>query len=382
MKQQQQWITGAKVFDGDELRDGLGILVDNETIAAVLPANQTPKQAKSVVLSGGILAPGFIDVQVNGGGGIMVIDDPSIPGIQKVVAAHRKFGTTNMMPTIMSDTKERMSHAVKLISHAAESEPCVLGVHIEGPFFCASRKGAHKSKFIRKPDDTDLAWLSSSKRGKTIVTLSPDAVEPAYIRTLTESGIIVCCGHSNATYNKVVSALQAGMSGFTHLHNAMLQTSAREPGVVGAALESKDAWVSVIVDKNHVHKTTLLNSLKTKPSTKFILVTDAMATVGTDKKSFKLYGEEIHLRQNKLVNDEGLLAGSAISMMDAVKNTTQWLGLPLQESLRMASLYPAQFLGEPKLGKIKPSFQANLVHFDSHYNVNATWVNGKIEQHI
>ena len=137
------------------------------------------------------------------------------------------------------------------------------------------------------------------------MTLSPDAVEPAYIRTLTESGIIVCCGHSNATYNKVVSALQAGMSGFTHLHNAMLQTSAREPGVVGAALESKDAWVSVIVDKNHVHKTTLLNSLKTKPSTKFILVTDAMATVGTDKKSFKLYGEEIHLRQNKLVTTRG-----------------------------------------------------------------------------
>ena len=383
--QQRQWITGAQLFDGEKLSDGLGVCIEKEEIAAVLPIEQIPQAATRLTLDGGILAPGFIDVQVNGGGGTMVIDAASVSDLQNVVAAHRKFGTTSMMPTIMSDSKHKMARAVHLISQAAATERSVLGVHIEGPFFCASRKGAHKDDFIRKPDDSDLAWLTSGLHSgstiKTIVTLSPDVVELDYIRRLVDFGIIVCCGHSDATYSTTLLALQAGVSGFTHLHNAMRPMLAREPGVVGAALESKDAWVSVIVDKHHLHKTTLLNSMKVKPLQKIILVTDAMATVGSDTTSFTLYDEQIHLQQDKLVNNHGRLAGSAISMMDAVKNTTQWLGLPLAEALRMASLYPAEFLGEPRLGRIKPGFQANLVHFDSQYHVRATWVGGALEQY-
>jgi N-acetylglucosamine-6-phosphate deacetylase len=330
-------------------------------------------------LTGNWLLPGFIDTQVNGGGGVLFNDDPSVDSIVEIGRAHRHFGTTGFLPTLISDDLHVVSNAMIAVRTAIEiGVPGVLGIHIEGPFLNAERKGIHDVTKLRWLDADAVGLLTSLKSGKTLVTLAPERTTPQIIRELTNAGVIVSAGHTNATYAQIKEAIAHGVTGFTHLFNAMSQLTGREPGTVGAALDHPDSWCGIIVDGHHVAPVVLQMAMRAKRSDRFMLVTDAMPSVGAPNKSFKIQGRPISVADNMCVDEDGRLAGSDIDMATAVRNAPEMLEIEPAEAARMASLYPAQFLGlGHELGRIAPGYRADLVLVDEGINVIETWIGGK-----
>jgi len=376
-------IEAETIFDGEQLLKEHAVVVEDGNVAQVLPGNELPGSLEVTRLGSGILAPGFIDVQVNGGGGVMLNNAPSVESVDTMTAGHRPTGTTGMMPTLISDTRENQQAGIEAVRQAQlGGNKSVLGIHVEGPFFDLEKRGTHKASMIRPPQADDIDWLCSLGDIKVIATLAPEHAQPGFIRQLAEAGVLVCAGHTNASYEQIKSAIAEGLSGFTHLFNAMSPLAAREPGTVGAAMDSDSAWVGIIADGHHVHPASIQIAHRMKPSGRMLLVTDAMSTVGSEDSFFEIYGERIEERDGRLINSEGALAGSAIGMIDAVRIATGVVGLPLEESLRMASLYPASFLGlDHQLGRIASGYRADLVHFDSEFKVHNTWVAGARQSH-
>jgi N-acetylglucosamine-6-phosphate deacetylase len=335
-----------------------------------------------VDLSGKLLMPGFIDVQVNGGGGVLFNDDPGVESIRAIGQAHRRFGTTGFLPTLISDDLHVVARAVAAVQTAIEAGvPGVLGIHIEGPFLNVQRKGVHDAAKLRGLDETALKLLTSLRGGKTLITLAPEMTTPQIIRKLADAGVIVSAGHSNATYAEVKQALDSGLTGFTHLFNAMSQLTGREPGVVGAALDDPASWCGIILDGLHVDPVVLRIALRSKPRDRFMLVTDAMPSVGIDGDSFMLQGRRISVVDGKCLDEAGTLAGSHLNMAEAVGNAVQMLNIDLPLAARMASLHPAAFLGlDHELGRIEPGYRASLVAADEHMHVQETWIDGRSSQ--
>ena len=383
----KQALVGARIFTGDTFLENYAVVIADEKIEALVPAAELDANIPQILLDGGILAPGFIDLQVNGGGGAFFTNDTSVSAIKTMLDGHRPTGTTSMLPTLISDTREVHQAGVKAVADAvAAGMKGVLGVHVEGPFFDMARRGAHNERYIRTMEQADIDWLVASVKSqhefKVMLTLAPEHAAPGQIAQLASAGVVVCAGHTDAHYESVVSALKEGLSGFTHLYNAMRPTTGREPGVVGAALEDGNSWCGIIIDTYHVHAASARVAYAAKPKGKIYLVTDAMSTVGSPEKSFQIYGETIYEKEGCLVNAEGRLAGSAIGMIDAVRLNTQWVGMELSESLRMASLYPAEFMQvDNSLGRIQQDYRADLVHFTDDYRVTHTWVAGDFLRH-
>ncbi|MGH6951017.1 MAG: N-acetylglucosamine-6-phosphate deacetylase, partial [Vitreimonas sp.] len=291
--------------------------------------------------------------------------------------AQRRFGTTGFMPTLISDEFDVIARAIEATRQAIEQGvPGVLGVHIEGPFLSAERKGAHDACKFRKLDEPGFTLLTSLKAGRTLITLAPEETTPTMIRRLVKAGAIVSAGHTNGTYAEVRAALDAGMSGFTHIFNAMSPLTTRAPGAVGAALENRDSWCGMIVDGRHVDPVVLRIALRCKAREKFMLVTDAMPTVGAARKQFVLQGRTIKVRNGVCVAPDGTLAGSDLDMAQAVRNAMSMLELNFEDAATMASLHPARFLGRDDLGAIAPGRRASLVLLDDAFNVQATWIDG------
>lgn len=328
-------------------------------------------------LKGGLLLPGFIDVQVNGGGGVLFNDDPSLEGVAAIAKAHRAYGTTGLLPTLISDDLEKVGLAIRAVDDAIEAEvPGVIGVHIEGPFLNEAKKGIHDAGKLRPLTKDALAILTGAKHARVVLTLAPECVDTDDIRYLASRGVRICAGHTNATYDETKTALENGVTGFTHLFNAMSPMLSRAPGVVPAALES-DAWCGVIVDGLHVHPAMLRLALNAKTDRRFMLVTDAMPCVGSDMDHFYLNGARIHVRDGKCFSDDGTLAGAALTMIDAVKNAVSMLSVDLEAASRMASAQPAAFMGVGKTtGSISAGKQADLVWLDRDLRVIGVWIRG------
>jgi N-acetylglucosamine-6-phosphate deacetylase len=375
----KQAITGATIFDGNGLISNRAVVIEQGRIQGVLPANELDASWEQRNLDGGIIAPGFIDLQVNGGGGELLNNNPTAAALKAMLAGHRQGGTTGMLPTLISDSQAQQKACVQAVAAAiADQMPGILGVHIEGPFFDMEKRGIHNRDHIRTMEQSDIDWLTSIKDFPLMLTLAPEHTQPGQIAALASAGILVCAGHTNADYEAVKRALAEGLCGFTHLFNAMSPLQGRAPGVVGAALEDTDTWCGIVADGHHVHPASIRIAHAAKPQGKLYLVTDAMATVGSSHKSFELYGEVITEQAGRLVNAEGRLAGSAISMIDAVRICATDVGLPLEETLRMASLYPAQMLSmDNRKGRIAQDYDADLVHFDEDFQVRNTWINGE-----
>ena len=373
-------LVNAKVLVDDGFRDDLAVLLDAAgDIAALVPAGQARVQAGEVHdLGGGWLLPGFIDAQVNGGGGVLFNNDTTAAAIAAIGRAHRRFGTTGFLPTLISDDASVMSRAVDATREAiAAGVPGVPGVPLEGPYTPPPRKGPHHPAKFRVPDAAEAAMATSLDNGVTLITLAPEQVPLDTIRAMVARGAVVVAGHTGATYEETRAGLDAGLRGFTHLYNAMSPLQGREPGAVGAALEDRDSWCGVIVDGVHVHPGSLRVALAAKPRGKVFLVTDAMPMVGSDDPAFALYGEVITAVDGVVRNAAGALAGSALDMATAVRNCVHLLGLPLDEAARMASTYPAQFLGlDRRHGRIAPGQQADLVLLDDALQVRSTWIAG------
>ena len=369
----------ARVLTPQGWRDDIAVLLEGGGIVDLLPvADPRVAQATTVDLRGAMLVPGFIDVQVNGGGGVLFNAAPKVNTLRAMVAAHRRFGTTGLLPTLISDDPTVMRVALAAVEQAmAEGVPGVLGIHLEGPFLALSRKGVHDAHWFHDPDSAELALLCAPHRGVRVLTLAPERVAPAVIHRLTEAGVIVCAGHTAADYATTRAALDAGARGFTHLFNAMTPLGSREPGVVGAALEDAQSWCGIIADGHHVHPATLRVAIRAKPRGKMMLVTDAMPPVGADEQRFVLNGEAISARDGVCRTGQGVLAGSVLDMATAVRNAVQLLGLPVDEAARMASTYPADFLGlSATHGRIAAGFRADLVALDDTLRVQRTWVAG------
>lgn len=376
-------LRNARILAGDEFRDDLAVVIEGGVITALVSdaAPQLGSADEQVDLGGGFLLPGFIDAQVNGGGGVLFNNTPDVESLRTLASAHRRFGTTGLLPTLISDDVEVMRTAIAATREAIEAGvPGVLGIHLEGPYIAPARKGTHNPDKFRVPDADEIAMAASLDKGVTLLTLAPERVPLESIRALVERGVIVAAGHTAASYEEAKAGLDAGIRGFTHLYNAMSPLTGREPGAVGAALEDRDSWVGIIADGVHVHPASLRVALAAKPRGKVMLVTDAMPPVGADDPSYELYGEVITAVDGVVRNAAGSLAGSALDMATAVRNAVQQLGLPLEEAARMAARYPAQFLNlDDRLGEIAEGYQADLVLLDDALQVRATWIAGQRE---
>jgi N-acetylglucosamine-6-phosphate deacetylase len=312
---------------------------------------------------------------VNGGGGVLLNDAPTSGGVRKICDAHGKYGTTALLPTLITDSPAVTAKAVSAVKQAiAEQAPGCLGLHLEGPFLSPERRGAHDATLIRSMTDADVDEILSLGIETLLVTISPERIPPAMIRRLANGGVIVSLGHSNATYDQIMAAADAGARGVTHLYNAMSPLTHRAPGLVGAALDSGELWSGLIADGHHVHPAAIGVALRAKRQPgRIFLVTDAMSTVGSDLEVIELNGRTVRRKDGVLVLDDGTLAGSDLDMMSAVRFLVKQVGVELGEALRMASLYPAEFLGRSDLGRIVPGARADLVFIDDDLKARAVW---------
>jgi len=329
----------------------------------------------------GLLAPGFVDLQVNGGGGVLFNDTPSVSHIKTMISAHAQFGTTAMMPTLITDQVEVMTKAADAIAQALKDNILgVLGIHFEGPHLSIAKKGAHSAEFIRPITDKEWQILERKDIGKIIVTLAPETVVLADIARMVLLGIKVCLGHTNADHATAQQAVNFGASGFTHLFNAMSPLQGRAPGVVGTALLNDDTSCGLIVDGHHVDLTTCELAIKIKPQGRVFLVTDAMPPVGTEDKEFDFFNRTVHLADGKLTSTTGELAGSVLDMATAVRNCHQKLNIALDEAIRMASQYPTNYLNggdNSKRASLIVGAAANFVVLNENVEVLETWISGQ-----
>ena len=373
-------IAAPRIFDGTALRGPALVRVANGQIDDV-GFTGAASAATIALPPDTILAPGFIDIQVNGGGGVLLNDAPTEAGIRRIVAAHRKHGTTGLLPTLITDRVEVMEELARRTA-VARQVPGVLGFHLEGPALNKARKGIHLEPEIRVPDARDVAAIMSfAGCGRSLVTLAPECVAPALIDDLAHAGLRVAAGHSDASAAQIKQAADQGLTGVTHLFNAMSQLTARAPGVVGAALDDDRLFAGIICDGLHVDAVGLRLAYRCKGRDRLMLVSDAMALVGTGQQHFMLQGRRITLEDGRLTGPDGTLAGAHLTMMEAVRNAVAWLGVGLADALAMASRTPAAFLGfEHERGAIATGYRADLVAFNSRFEVVETWVGGRSSQ--
>lgn len=372
----------ARLLTPAGLLDGHALLLDGARIAAILPDDDA--RLAGVVredLGGGLITPGFIDVQVNGGGDVLFNEAPTLESIRRIGAAHARFGTTGFLPTLISDERAAIARAIAATQQAIDAGvPGVLGVHIEGPCLNVSRRGTHDPARFRDLDEADITLLSSLRDGRVLLTLAPEMTTSTTIRRLQQAGVIVCAGHTDASSAQMRQALRDGVCGVTHLFNAMSPLTSREPGVVGVALDDADCWCGIIVDGVHVDPAVLRIALRAKSHRRFLLVSDAMPCVGSGKDGFWLQGRWISVRDGRCVDADGVISGSALDMASAVRNAVHLLGLPLDEAVAMASAQPAQFLGlAGETGRLAAGARADLVLLDAQLQVRRCWIGG-VEQ--
>jgi N-acetylglucosamine-6-phosphate deacetylase len=372
-------LVNGRILAGDRIVTGQTVLLADGRIEAIaLPTDPRCRDAASVDLEGQLLLPGFIDVQVNGGGGVLFNDDPSPESIRAIGAAHRQYGTTGFLPTLISDDLDTIAQAIAAVQSSLDARrPGALGIHIEGPFLNWARRGVHDPKHLRRLENGVISLLCSLRGGRTVLTLAPEMATADMIAQLTAGGILVSAGHSDASYAQTAAAIAHGVRGFTHLFNAMAPLAPREPGIVGAALYDANTWCGIIVDGHHVDPVMLKLALRCKRHDRFMLVTDAMPPVGSPATSFVLQGRTIHVVDGVCRDENGTLAGTGLDMATAVRNAVHLLDLSIVEAARMASEYPAGFLGlDDELGRIAPGFRANLVLMDDDLQVRRTWIEG------
>ena len=371
-------LTGAKLFTGENFLENKALLIEDKYIAGIVGKANIPKNFEIQKLNGGILSPGFIDLQVNGGGGKLFNNSPDKESLNTIIEAHQYFGSTSIMPTVISDSLNILQKCTETISNEININHSLLGVHIEGPFFNAKYRGVHQKKYINTINASYLSLFEKLDEFPVMITLAPECISIKQLKYLKSLGFKILAGHTDASYDQLEEAIKYGLDGFTHLFNAMGQISAREPGVVGSAFDFDETSASIIVDLHHVHPSLINLSFKQKPKGKLFFVSDSMATINHGEPSFELYDEMVSESNGRIINSEGKLAGSSITQIDAIKNAYQKCNIPLESAIAMATLYPAQYLGVSHyIGQLKKGHRADLAHFDSSFKVRNVWLSGK-----
>ena len=370
-----------RVFDGHRWHIEAAVLIREGRVVGIGTHGDVPSSwATTRVPAGAFLAPGFIDLQVNGGGGVLLNDQPTAGGMRAIARAHRHYGTTACLPTLITDTRDKMQAAVAAARSVAGRDG-VLGLHLEGPFISPQRPGVHRPDWIVQPDARDLDELCElAGVGRSLVTLAPECVPAGFVRTLASSGVRISIGHSEASAAIVMQAVADGATGVTHLFNAMPPLSGRAPGIVGAALAEHRLTAGVIVDGIHVDPVSVRAAFLAKGCERMALVTDAMPTIGTSLECFELAGRTVKLADGRLTTEEGTLAGAHLDMASAVRNAVKLAQIPVADALRAASLTPAEFLGlDKERGTLVPGARADMVALTQELSVVATWVDGSAD---
>ncbi len=374
-------LTNCKIFTGSDVLVDHAVVIKNELIDTVCPVSELPAGIKTRDLNGANLSPGFIDLQLNGCGGVMLNDEITAETMQIMHEANLKSGCTSFLPTLITSSDEDMRAAITAArEYHNKYQNQSLGLHLEGPYLNVAKKGIHSVDYIRPSDDSMVEFLCENADLISKVTLAPEHNDPSHIERLSNAGIVVAIGHTNATYQEARQSFASGITFATHLFNAMTPMVGREPGVVGAIYDTPEVYAGIIADGFHVDYANIRIAHKIKGE-KLVLVTDATAPAGADMDYFIFVGKKVYYRDGKCVDENGTLGGSALTMIEAAQNTVEHVGIALDEALRMATLYPAKAIGvENKLGRIKKGMVANLTAFDRDFNVQATVVNGQYEQ--
>ncbi|HWA30989.1 MAG TPA: N-acetylglucosamine-6-phosphate deacetylase [Rhizomicrobium sp.] len=372
-------LTNGRVLTDRGVVESCTVLIADGRIEKIAEPGDLPPGAVVHDAEDSLVLPGFVDTQVNGGGGVLFGDTPTVDALRHIAVAHTRFGTTGFLPTLISGDFGLIRAAIAAVEAAIETGvPGVLGIHIEGPFLNEARKGIHDASKFRLLDDEAFALVTSVRRGKTMLTLAPERTTLQAVSALARAGVIVSAGHTDSTYAQIRAALGHGLTGFTHLFNAMSPLRAREPGAVGAALDDAESYCGIIVDGKHVDPATLRVALRCKRADRLMLVTDAMPSVGDANKRFALQGRTITVKDGVCVAPDGTLAGSDLDMASAVRNAMAMLGLDLNTAVRMAAHNPATFLGlSGEMGTLREGLRANLVCVDDAMNVRETWIDGR-----
>jgi N-acetylglucosamine-6-phosphate deacetylase len=369
---------GARIFDGERLHEDRALVVEGASIQALVRFEDRPRGGEQVDLGGGILAPGFVDWQINGGGGVLFNADPTVEGIAAIAAAHRRAGVTAFLPTVVTDAPRVLAEALTAAREAQTLVPGALGIHVEGPFIDPKRKGVHPAEFIRRMEEKDADALISARADVMVVTLAPASVPLERIARLAKAGIVVSLGHSDASAEDAQTVFDAGASAVTHLYNAMSQLTSRAPGVVGAALSDPRIICGLIADGEHAHAVAYRAALAAKGPRAIALVSDAMPPAAGGPDVFELQGRRMTRVGNKLVAEDGALAGAAITMRDAVDYVVRVLKVPLADALMMATLTPARLLRvDNRIGRLATGHEADLVHLTDSLEVRQVWMGGR-----
>jgi N-acetylglucosamine-6-phosphate deacetylase len=373
---------GATIFDGFNRHLNSALIIMNGKVVEIIPEEKVDPTTDQIVLAGGLLTPGFVDLQVNGGGGVLFNDNPSLENLKTICEAHAKLGTTSIMPTLISDSPEVHKRAISVIIDALYYPiKGLVGLHLEGPHLAVARKGAHEERFIRPMKELDCLELESlaNKVRNLMLTIAPEAVLPQQITRLSNAGAVISLGHTDCTFNQAADAVDAGATCATHLFNAMSPFGSREPGLVGAVLNSGKLFSGIIADGFHVNKISINLALQAKkaPGALF-LVSDSMSTVGSEQTHFFLNDRLITRSQGKLILEDGALAGADISLSDAVRYMVNEVGILQDDAIRMASLIPAKVLGmESEIGCLMPDAQADFLWMKNDLEIEKVWVGGK-----
>ncbi|HFK4066513.1 TPA: N-acetylglucosamine-6-phosphate deacetylase [Kluyvera ascorbata] len=373
-------LTHGRIYTGHEILDDHAIIVANGLIERICPLADVPANVEQRSVNGAILAPGFIDVQLNGCGGVQFNDTTeavTVETLEIMQKANEKSGCTNYLPTLITTSDDLMKQGIRVMREYLAKHPNqALGLHLEGPWLNLVKKGTHNPSFVRKPDAELVKFLCDNADVITKVTLAPEMVAPEVITALANAGIVVSAGHSNATAQEARVGFRAGITFATHLFNAMPYMSGREPGLTGAILDANEIYCGIIADGLHVDYINIRNAKRLKGD-KLCLVTDATAPAGADIDQFIFAGKTIYYRNGLCVDENGTLSGSSLTMIEGVRNLVEHANIALDEVLRMATLYPARAIGvEKRLGSIAPGKVANLTAFTHDFKIIKTIVNG------
>ncbi len=369
-----QGLTGVPIFDGFDWHHNCVLWIEDGKVLSIEPADARP----ATQLKGGFLCPGLVDLQVNGGGGVLFNTEPQPGSIERICAAHNRLGTTSLMPTLITDDSKVLDAALRAADEVIHC-PSYIGLHLEGPHLALSRKGTHEGRYIRKMEAADKTKLLEAAQTlpRLKITVAPEAVSTVDVAELSQAGIFVSLGHSDASYETAMDYAGAGASIVTHLFNAMSQFGSRSPGLVGAALNSGHFSAGLIADGYHVSCASIEIAMRSKKGPgKLFLVSDAMSTVGSDIRSFVLNGRTITRQNSRLTLDDGTLAGADISLLDGVKYMVQQVGVPLETALKMGSRFPAETIGATHISHLNAGAQADILHLDDALSLKNLWLAG------
>lgn len=369
-----------RLFDGTVWQDDVMLRMDGGRIGAMEKAGGDLSGNDLVLPDGWSVVPGFVDLQVNGGGGVLLNNDPTVAGISTICAAHRQYGTTALLPTLITDTPEITAQAIAAGAEAArQGVPGFAGLHLEGPHLSVARKGTHSAELIRAMTADDLEHLAEAAKvlPKLLVTLAPESATPEQVEKLVAAGVTVSLGHSDAELDVISDFVEAGASMVTHLFNAMSPLRHRDPGLVGAALGFGSLSCGLIADGFHVDPLAIQIALDAKRGPgKIFLVTDAMSSLGSDETSFFLNGREVFRRGGRLTLADGTLAGADINMYSCIRFMQNTMGLSFEASIGMATVAPAKACGLDGYGQIAPGSQADLLLLDDKREIRASVIAG------